>query len=190
MSTDQDFPTRKRRSSRLPYAGALLVVGLLVGVAWFGRDRFQPVTAGRPAPEFSATSLAGEPVELTSYRGKVVLVNVWATWCAPCREEMPSMERLYNQVRSQPGGEDFEILAVSVDVGVSTSALEAFGEEFGLTFPIVHDPAGEIQNIYQTTGVPESFVIGRDGIIYKRIAGATTWDAPQYLELIRRLLEA
>lgn len=110
------------------------------------------------------------------------------------------MEKLYDQVRSQPGGEDFEILAVSIDAtverpdaagrGVPTSALEAFGEELGLTFPIVHDPAGEIQNIYQTTGVPESFVVGRDGIIYKRIAGATKWDAPQYLELIRRLLEA
>ena len=108
------------------------------------------------------------------------------------------MERLYQEIRSQPGGEDFEILAVSVDAtlqrpdplgrGVEREDLLAFAEEFGLTFPVVHDPAGGIQDLYMTTGVPESVVVGRDGVIYKKIAGPTEWDAPQYQELIHRLL--
>jgi len=200
QTPEKETRTTRRRASRLPYVGAMLGMGLLVVAAWAGRGRFEPVIAGRPAPDFAATDMEGRPVHLQDYRGKVVLVNVWATWCPPCREEMPSMQRLYEEVRREPGGEDFEILAVSVDAslqrpdplgrGVERRDLVEFGEEFGLTFPIVHDPAGDIQRIYQTTGVPESFVVGRDGVIYKRIAGSTSWDAPQYRELIRRLLDA
>ena len=105
------------------------------------------------------------------------------------------MERLYR--RYQEMGAPFEIVAVSIDAaegetdafGREGGNLRTFAEEFGLTFTILHDPSGRIQQIYQTTGVPESFVIGKDGIIYKHVAGATDWDAPQYYELIDRLLE-
>lgn len=109
------------------------------------------------------------------------------------------MQRLYDSVRAEPGGEDFEIVAVSVDAsserpdpfgrGVRRADLVDFARELDLTFPIVHDPAGDIQDIYRTIGVPESFLVGRDGVIYKKVSGATQWDAPQYRELIRRLLE-
>jgi hypothetical protein len=113
---------------------------------------------------------------------------------------MPSMERLYHEVRQWPRGEDFEILAVSVDAsldkpdllgrGVGAGDLEAFAKELGLTFPIVHDTPGRLQTLYQTTGVPESFIVDRDGIIAKKFGGPElAWDAPQHLELIRRLLE-
>jgi hypothetical protein len=101
-------------------------------------------------------------------------------------------------VRATPEGKDFEILAVSVDAslerpdplgrGVKSEDLEAFAKELGLTFPIVHDTPGRIQTLYQTTGVPESFVVGRDGVIYYKFAGETKWDAPKHRELIRRLL--
>lgn len=102
------------------------------------------------------------------------------------------MERLYRELQ----GRGFEILAVSVDDrlsgGVPEDALRAFAQEFDLTFPILHsapdDPKG-IQRIYQTTGVPESFLIGADGVIYRRISGATTWDSSQYRDQIIRLLE-
>jgi cytochrome c biogenesis protein CcmG/thiol:disulfide interchange protein DsbE len=190
----------RRRSSRLPYALALVFLGALVVFAWLGQGGFQPVIAGEPAPEFWATNLAGERVSLADYRGKVILLNVWATWCGPCREEMPSMERLYQQVRAMPGGADFEILAVSVDAtlerpdplgrGVKSGDLDAFAKELGLTFPIVHDTPGELQALYQTTGVPESFVVDREGVIQYKYGGPTTWDAPQHLELIRRLLDS
>jgi peroxiredoxin len=173
-------------------------MGVLVVFAWLGKGSLQPVMAGEPAPEFTVTNLAGEPVHLSDYRGKVILLNVWATWCAPCREEMPSMERLYHQVRAMPGGEDFEILAVSVDAslekpdalgrGVKNGDLEAFARELGLTFPIVHNESGHLQSLFQTTGVPESFIVDRDGVIFYKYAGPTEWDKPQYLEMIRRLL--
>ncbi|MDH5759571.1 MAG: TlpA family protein disulfide reductase [Gemmatimonadota bacterium] len=164
----------------------------IVAVAWVGRARYQPVVTGASAPEFTVRNLEGEPVSLSDYREKVVLLNIWATWCAPCREEMPSMQRLYESL----AGTDFEILAVSVDAplgeisanGMAGGDLAAFAESFGLTFPILHDPSGEIQRTYQTTGVPETFLVGKDGLIYRKVAGGTLWDAEANQELVRRLL--
>ena len=182
---------RRRRSSRTPYGVALLVAGVLVGVAWLTRDHFEPVVAGHHAPGFLVTTLDDQSVGLDRYQGKVVLLNVWATWCAPCLEEMPSMERLYQQL----SGTDFEILAVSVDFpvngGAPVEALESFARELDLSFPILYSPPGtpgSIQKVFQTAGVPESFLIGKDGVIYRRLAGPTVWDAPQYREQILRLL--
>ena len=185
----------KRSFVRSPYLWAILAVAAVVVVAWVGRESYRPVLAGTEAPEFSFPSLDRGQVSLSDFRGeKVVLVNVWATWCPPCVVEMPSMQRLYDSL----DGEDFEILAVSIDAPVGE--VDAFGREGGdlrdfteeheLTFPILHDPSGSIQRLYQTTGVPESFVIGKDGIIYKKVAGPTEWDATQNEELIRRLLDS
>ena len=182
---------RRKRSARRTYTVAAVALAALIGAAWLGRARFRPVVPGEIAPEFTVTDLAGVRVGLEQYRGKVVLLNVWATWCAPCREEMPSMERLYREL----GGRNFEILAVSVDDrvgdGVPAEALRAFASEFHLTVPILHSPPDDpanIQRVYQTTGVPESFLIGTDGVIYRRISGATTWDSSQYRDQIIRLL--
>ena len=181
---------------RSPYFWAIVAGVVLVIVAWVGRANYRPVITGSEAPVFSATTLDGRSVSLADYADKVVLVNIWATWCEPCRTEMPSMQRLYGSVRDE-GGEGFEILAVSIDAplgqrdvaGRLGGDLRAFADEFGLTFPILHDPSGNIQRLYQTTGVPESFVIGRDGLIYKKVAGPTEWDLPVNQELVRRLLE-
>jgi cytochrome c biogenesis protein CcmG, thiol:disulfide interchange protein DsbE len=183
----------KRRFFRSPYFWAFVGAASIVVVAWLGRESYRPVLTGTQAPNFSARALDGGEMSLADYSGKVVLLNIWATWCAPCREEMPSMQRLYEAFE----GTDFEILAVSVDAqpgerdasGNPGGNLRAFAEEFGLTFPIVHDPAGNIQRIYQTTGVPETFLIGRDGIIYKKVAGGTHWDADVNKGLVQRLLD-
>lgn len=182
----------RRSFVRSPYLWAALSLGVLVLVAWMGRAHYRPVTTGAPAPDFTVTNLEGEPVRLSDHHGKVVLLNVWATWCGPCLEEMPSMQRLYESLE----GEDFEILAVSIDAplgqrdvfGRLGGDLAEFAANLGLTFPILHNPSGDIQQTYQTTGVPESFVIGRDGIIYKKVAGGTQWDAAVNEELVRRLL--
>ena len=182
----------KRSFARSPYLWTILAVATVVLVAWMGRGSYQPVITGEPAPDFTLASIEGGEVSLSDYRDHVVLVNVWATWCEPCRREMPSMQRLYEAL----DGEDFEILAVSVDVALGeTDAndmaggdLGAFRKEYGLTFPILHDPSGDIQRTYQTTGVPESFVIGMDGLIYRKVAGDTQWDLPVNEELVRRLL--
>ena len=195
MSENQN-PTRERRSpSRLPYIFALLFMGAVVVAAWVGRDSYRPVIAGEVAPYFEALTLDGEPVTLDDYRGKVVLLNVWATWCPPCREEMPSMQRLSEMIPDP----DFEIVAVSVDSDLAGALgwgsriggdVKAFAEEMGLTFTILHDSSGETADTYQAVALPESFVIGRDGVIYKKVAGGTLWDDEQYVALIERLLDS
>lgn len=182
------------KPSRVPYLLAGIAVLAVVALAWASRGRFTPVGPGAPAPSFEAHDLEKRPMGLEDFRGRVVLLNVWATWCPPCLEEMPSMQRLYESYE----GRDFDVVAVSVDAregqtddfGRPGGDIGAFADSLGLTFSILHDPSGRIQEIYQMTGVPESFVIGRDGMIYKRVTGATEWDAPEHRQLIDRLLEA
>lgn len=172
---------------------AVLVAAVILVVAWVARQRAQPVVAGFRAPDFAVADGRGETVTLASYAGKVVLLNVWATWCGPCREEMPSMQSLYDRFDR----EDFEIAAISIDAlpdrtddrGNPGGDPLAFARELGLTFPILLDPLGGIRRTYRASAVPESFLIGRDGVIYKKYAGATDWDSPTNVELVRRLVE-
>jgi cytochrome c biogenesis protein CcmG, thiol:disulfide interchange protein DsbE len=179
--------------------GVVLVLALLLGAGWLARDRFLPVEVGTRAPSFPATDLQGRPVRLEELRGQVVLLNIWATWCGPCRDEMPSMERLHREL----GPKGLKIVAVSVDAAPGAAAPKAqsasqpgggdvaeFARQLGLTFTIWHDPAGHIQRVYRTTGVPESFIIDRNGVIQKKVIGATEWDTGSHPELIRRLLES
>lgn len=187
MSRDRD-----EKPSNLPYwITAAIAIGVIV-FAWTGRDALVGVGPGTSAPDFEAARLDGTPSGLDDYRGKVVLLNVWATWCPPCRYEMPSMQRLYETISH----EDFEIVAVSVDAragerdadGVPGGDIRAFTDSLSLTFPILHDPRGRIRGTYGIRTLPESFVIGRDGTIWRKVAGATEWDRPQYVEFIRDLL--
>ncbi len=185
----------KRNLIRSPYLWAIVVVLAIVTVAWVGRTGYQPVLAGVPAPNFVALDSAGHQVSLSEFKGKVVLVNVWATWCGPCREEMPSIEKLYKHFEDSTG---FQILAVSVDakpgqmdpiLGHAGSNPFKFAAKMGYTYPIFWDPSRKIFEQYQMTGVPETFIVGRDGVIYKKTAGVTNWAAPENEELIRRLLD-
>jgi peroxiredoxin len=139
---------------------------------------------GVTAPDFDAVDVAtGDTVALRDYRGKVVLLNIWATWCKPCEEEMPSIQRLYEEL----GPEGFEVVAVSIDKDGSEKVRD-WVEARGLTFDVLHDQPGRIQRTYQTTGVPESFVINRDGLVVKRQIGAVEWDRPATAAIFRRLL--
>ncbi len=150
------------------------------------RPQLNLLEVGSAAPDFDAVQLpTGRPASIEDYRGKVVLLNIWATWCAPCKVEMPSMEHLHRKL----AGTDFRLVAVSVDEEDST-VVDKFVKDLGLTFEILHDRDGSIRRIYQTTGVPESFVIDRDGVIVKKVIGAADWDAPVNENLIRRLLDA
>jgi len=150
------------------------------------RPQLNLLEVGSTAPDFDAVQLpTGRPASIEDYRGKVVLLNVWATWCAPCKVEMPSMEHLHRKL----AGTDFRLVAVSVDEEDST-VVNKFVKDLGVTFEILHDRDGSIRRIYQTTGVPESFVIDRDGVIVKKVIGAADWNAPVNENLIRRLLDA
>lgn len=185
------FSRSVRLKSYAPYAVALLGAGAVVLLAWLSRGQRNPVIAGSQAPAFTAVDEQGTSHSVEEYRGKVLLVNIWATWCVTCKEEMPSMQRLYEEL----AGEDFEILAVSVDAmigqrgifGESGGDLWAYADSLNLTFPILHSPSQRIAESYQITGVPESFVIDRHGVIIRKVAGPTAWDAPEYVDLVKRL---
>ena len=174
-------------------AGVVALLAALVGAGWVSRDRFLPVDEGSRAPEVRAVDLDGRPVSLAGLRGEVVLLNVWATWCPPCRAEMPSMERLHQEL----GDEGLKIVAVSVDqegggadaYGTPGGDVAAFVKEHGLTFSVWRQPSGDVGRDYRTSGVPESFLIGRDGRIVKKVVGATEWDSPDHVMLIRSLLK-
>lgn len=161
-----------------------LVLGVALAIALGPEVNLLEV--GDRAPDFRAKNLrTGRPASLADYRGKVVLLNVWATWCVPCRIEMPAMERLHRRF----AGTDFHLVAVSIDREGEDKVM-AYVRELELTFDILHDQPGAIQQTYQMTGVPESFVIDRTGLIVKKVIGAVEWDAPVNETLIRRLLGA
>jgi len=150
------------------------------------RPQIDLLGVGSGAPDFHATDLrTRRPTTLADYRGKVVLLNVWATWCQPCRVEMPSMERLYRRLG---GSGDFRVVAVSIDEQ-DDSVVMAFARELGLSFDILHDQTADIKQVYQATGVPESWVINRDGVIIKKVIGASEWDGPVNETLIQRLID-
>ncbi len=167
-------------------AGAMLLgLGIAVGIGWLlseGRTP-PPISAGLPAPAFTLPDLDGASVALESRRGQVVLVNFWATWCKPCEDEMPAMERLYQALRDR----GFELLAVSVDD--SDEPVRPFRDRLELTFPILMDPDRTVAGVYQSQRFPESYLIGRDGMIVERYIGPREWDAPAYVARIERLLE-
>ncbi len=143
-----------------------------------------PVGRGSSAPAFELPRLNGAgPLALSQLRGKVVLLNFWATWCKPCEDEMPAMERLYRGL----GADRFELVAVSVDS--QPELVEAFRSRLGLSFPIVMDSDQTVASAYQTFRFPESFLIGRDGVVVERYIGPREWASPAYVNRIRRLLE-
>lgn len=164
---------------------AALALGLW-GATHFLGDELYHVEVGNDAPRFAAVTLdtPARPRTLDDYEGRVVLLNIWATWCPPCRQEMPSMQALHEEF----GPRGFKVVAVSIDEAGTEQQVRDFVKEFGLTFDVLHDPAGTIQKTYATTGVPENFVIGADGTVRKK-AYAQDWNSPENRALIARLLD-
>lgn len=161
---------------------AVLTLGTILGVML--SPEIFPVEVGSSAPDFRATDLSNDSVRtIADYRGQVVLLNVWATWCQPCRVEMPGMERLYQEF----GPQGLKVVAISIDEA-GADVVREFVRERSLTFEILHDPSRAIERIYQTTGVPESFVLNRHGKIVRKVIGAAEWDATVNRDLVRRLL--
>jgi cytochrome c biogenesis protein CcmG/thiol:disulfide interchange protein DsbE len=167
---------------------AVVIAFLAAGAVLLARlgPEIQQVEVGSRAPDFRAVNLAtGDSVSLHDrYRGSVTLVNIWATWCVPCRVEMPAMEKMYQSLA--PRG--FKIAAVSIDEGNPDDVRE-FAKSLGLTFDLLQDRSTSVQQIYQTTGVPESFLLNREGVIVKRVIGAHDWSSEVNRKLIERLLD-
>jgi peroxiredoxin len=182
------------KEKQFDYRAAILIVLTITGVlillllnrnrSHYKSVKIVPIEVGFPAPDFTFPGLDGKMVRLSDFRGKVVLVNIWATWCRYCVDEMPSMEKLYQKLI----GEDFEILAVSIDSS-GERVVASFMKKYKLTFPALIDSAGAIRMGYRTTGVPESFIIDKDGILVKKIIGSLDWTKPEILHLFQRLIQ-
>jgi peroxiredoxin len=161
---------------------AVLVAGVVYSL-WTAEPIAPPLEVGRPAPTFALKPIGGDaPIDLAALRGRPVLVNFWATWCKPCEDEMPAMERLYRAYHAQ----GFELLAVSVDTGLDE--VVAFRDRLGISFPILHDPGKQAAAKYHALRFPESWLIAPDGTIAARFIGPRDWDAPEYAAKIRELL--
>jgi cytochrome c biogenesis protein CcmG/thiol:disulfide interchange protein DsbE len=163
---------------------AVMGVGLLAA-SHYMKDELFPVTIGSTAPDFRAKVLGESRYKtLADYKGQVVLLNVWATWCPPCQAELPSLQRLYQAY----GDKGLKLVAVSIDDYVTEDSIRAFAKNFGITFEILHDSTHAIERIYQTTGYPESFVIGREGTIRKKWIGPDDWNSQGNQALVSQLL--
>jgi thiol-disulfide isomerase/thioredoxin len=163
---------------------AALAAAVLISPAG---SRVEPATTGQRAPVFSMLPLdGGEPLSLEALRGRVVLLNFWATWCAPCEAEMPAMERLARQLASDP----FTLVAISVDERASD--VRAFRDRLALGFPILHGEGGRearaVAGQYGTFRYPETFLIDAEGKLLARFVGPRDWDDRAYVERIRRLI--
>ena len=138
---------------------------------------------GKPVPNFAFPDLNGTMVSLDQHRGKVLFINIWATWCAPCREEMPSMESLYQQMK----GDNFKMLAISIDSDGKDSVVP-FVEEFGLTFTVLVDQKNESTDLFKATGVPETFIVDKGGTVVYHHLGPANWSRPVFLDALKDLV--
>ncbi len=166
---------------------AVLGIGLFIGTRTIG-DEFYDVRVGSEAPGFLAVDMAapeGANKSLSDYRGQVVLLNIWATWCEPCRAEMPSIEALHKDLES----EGLAVVAVSVDDPGASAAIREFATEYNLTFDILHDQTQLFRGVYRYFGVPETYVIDRKGVIRRKEIRAHDWNAPEQRVFIERLLQ-
>jgi thiol-disulfide isomerase/thioredoxin len=137
-----------------------------------------------PAPEVTVNSLGGVPLKLSDLKGKVVMLNFWATWCPPCRQEIPSMMKLNKSMAGKP----FQMVAISIDEG-GRPAIESFFKTSGFSLPAYTDPDNRAARTYGITGVPETFIIDRQGIMVKKVIGAMEWDSPEAAAFLEQLMK-
>lgn len=137
---------------------------------------------GNPAIDFTLADIFGTDKTLSDYKGKVVFLNFWATWCGPCRKEMPHMQSLYESMF----GEDFEMLAVSID-HKTKAEVSQFISQKGYTFPILVDPKSKVATQYGVSGIPATFIIDKKGIIVDRVVGYRNWGAHEVVTKLKKL---
>lgn len=165
------------------YLAVIILIGLVIWGAYdiggktnLNTDSSQlkiGLEKGNLAPDFELQTLAGETYKLSDLRGKKVIVNFWATWCPPCRLEMPEMEEFYSKYKI----EGIEILAINLTQEEKNRAdVQEFIKEFGITFPVPMDEKGEIGRLYYISSIPTSFVIDTQGVIREKIVGPMTFD--------------
>ena len=187
---DKDTGTSKKLNLRIILFIPIAIIAIAVFIMMQNKTPTDiaintPHTKEGPiAPNFTLKDLNGRPVSLSDHKGKVVLVNIWATWCPPCVAETPSIDKLYKMLKD----ENFELMAVSIDEN-GKNAVESFMKKKNLSFPVLLDPDGRVAGLYGTTGVPESFIVRKDGTIDNRIIGAIDWTSPRVIEHLHKLMQ-
>ena len=139
-------------------------------------------SVGKPAPDFDTVDLEGKVWSLSKLKGKVLFVNFWATWCAPCRDEMPSMQRLYEKTPK----DKFEMLALFNND--KKTVVEDFVAKLGLTMPIISDEYNFAGTKYGLTGLPETFIVDKQGVIREKFIGPARWDSPENIEMLMKYI--
>jgi peroxiredoxin len=172
------------------FAGFMLLLAFYAAPIWAQPTinykvipNLEPMKDTAPTPDFTLPSLDGKKTSLKDFRGKVVFLNFWASWCVPCREEMPAMERLYHEFKEK----NFVVLAVNVKDRKEVAA--AFVKELKLTYPIAFDPEGQVGLLYGAWGLPTTYLIGPKGEGLARAWGPAEWYSPSARNLIKELVE-
>jgi peroxiredoxin len=184
--TEQTQERAPAQSNRLVVA--LVAVGVLVlvfGIVWLQSGKYEPPKVGKIAPDFALTDLDDKPIRLSDFRGKVVFLNFWATWCKPCREEMPSMEVLHKNFAK----DGLVVLAVSIDRVTTTKDIPPFIKSMNLSFPVLIDSWGKTDMPYKRMGVPETFIIDQQGVIREIVIGPRDWTRLDSLPVLLDLLK-
>lgn len=146
-------------------------------------DKWASLEKGKTAKDFTLKDLTGKSISLSDYKGKIVFLNFWATWCAPCRHEMPSMEKVHKKYK----GGDFVVLAVATD-NKGEEIVKPFIDEHGYTLPVLIDKNSDVSDSYSVFALPTTFIIGRDGKIIEMVQGVREWDSKEILDYFDELI--
>ena len=180
----ESSPTRSNKLVIVLASAAILAV--VFGLVWMQSSKYEPLTVGKVAPDFYLPDLNDKELRLSDFRGKVVFLNFWATWCKPCREEMPSMEILYKNFEK----DGLVILAISIDRVTTKKDIPPFVKALNLTFPILIDSWGQTDKRYKLMGVPETYIIDQQGILREKVIGPRDWTVLDNLQIVTQLLKA
>jgi peroxiredoxin len=170
-----------------------LILILLVNLAFtveggedhlFSKIRINPIKGDKKTPDFSLKDLNGKKVEIKQFRGKIVFLNFGATWCGPCKEEMPSLEVLHQQFKEK----NFVLLTISVDYG-GLKSVQEFMNKHHYTFPVLLDPEGETLDLFEVKGIPTTFLIDKTGRMIGKAIGRRDWKSPEVFSLVNLLIE-
>lgn len=189
IMTSAETPKRRHLGDTLLWLSPVLFLLMIVVYGLLTRppaalDDPAP-RVGQPLADFTLPDLQGNRVQLSALRGKVVFINIWATWCPPCVEEMPTMQRLYDRLHDR----GLEVLAISIDA-LGAQVVGPFMQQYRLTFPALLDAKNTIERRYRTGGVPESFIVDKSGLLVEKIVGPRDWSHPQVIAMFERLLAA
>jgi peroxiredoxin len=168
---------------KLRYLIAFMIAGILIGMSAY--HYLTRLGEGDPAPSFSLPDITHEKHTLEEYRGDVVALHFWATWCDVCLVEIPEIEKINRKFKDS----DFKVVSILEDEHDAEAKLQAYMVRNKITFPVLFDSMGKVASAYQSYGVPETFFIGRNGVIIKRVTGGIDWNGSEYTAYIESLLK-